>query len=116
MHELPITRNIFEIVLKYAKKENVQKVAFVNLEIGALSDLQEKWIQRYFDHLSQHTVVEGARLKINRIPAVFECNKCQRSFQTDKIAIKELNCPDCNSGAVYLISGKEYHIKSMEAF
>ena len=60
MHELPVTKSIFQVVLKHAQKGGVKKVVTVNLEIGALSDLQGEWVQRYFDHLSLGSVVEGA--------------------------------------------------------
>ena len=43
----------FAIVQKHAIKNGVKKVHVVNLEIGALSDLQNEWIQRYFDYLSK---------------------------------------------------------------
>jgi len=42
MHELPVTKRIFQIVLKHALRSNVQRVQVVNREIGALSDLRER--------------------------------------------------------------------------
>jgi hydrogenase nickel incorporation protein HypA/HybF len=86
----------------------------VNLEIGALSDLQGEWVQRYFDHLSRGTVVEGAKLKINRVPAVFRCNRCQRSFEVESLLENELSCTRCRSREITLVSGREFHVKNME--
>ena len=57
MHELQVTKSIHQIVLKHAIKSNVNRVVSVNLEIGALSDLQNEWIQRYFDKLLSSIVV-----------------------------------------------------------
>ena len=93
---------------------NVKRVVSVNLEIGALSDLQTEWVQRYFDRLSLDTVVEGAILKINRVPAVFRCNRCQRSFEVDSLLTDELSCVRCHSREVILVSGREYRVKNME--
>lgn len=115
MHELSVTNNIFQIVLKHAIKSNVKRVVSVNLEVGALSDLQSEWLQRYFDRLSRGTVVEGAKLNIKRVPAVFECNHCQQSFEIDSLLEEELSCRNCHSREVSLVSGREYHIKNMEA-
>jgi hydrogenase nickel incorporation protein HypA/HybF len=115
MHELPITNSIFQIVLKHARANNVEKVISVNLEIGALSDLQDEWIQRYFDRLSRGTVVEGAKLKTNRVPAVFRCNCCQERFGVRSLLEEDLSCRQCNSRDVTLISGREYRVQSMEA-
>jgi hydrogenase nickel incorporation protein HypA/HybF len=114
MHELPVTKSIFQIVLKHATMGDVKRVVSVNLEIGALSDLQTEWVQRYFDHLSRGTVVEGARLKIDRVPAVFRCNRCQQSFEISSVLEEDLSCGQCHSTQVTLISGRKYHVKNME--
>jgi hydrogenase nickel incorporation protein HypA/HybF len=114
MHELHVTKSIFQIVLKHAIKGNVNCVHSVNLEIGALSDLQGEWIQRYFDRLSRGTVVEGAKLQIKRVPAVFECNRCHQLFEIDSLLEKNLSCPLCQNREVKLVSGREYHVKNME--
>lgn len=114
MHELPVTKSIFQIVLKHAEMGDVKRVISVNLEIGALSDLQSEWVQRYFDRLSRGTVVEGARLRINRVPAVFRCNRCQQSFEINSLLEQDLSCERCHSREVTLVSGREYHVKNME--
>jgi hydrogenase nickel incorporation protein HypA/HybF len=114
MHELYVTKSIQQIVLKHAIKGNVNRVLSVNLEIGALSDLQSEWLQRYFDRLSRGTVVEGAKLRITRVPAVFECNDCYQPFEIDSLLEIDLYCPSCQSREVNLVSGREYHIKNME--
>ena len=114
MHELAVTKSIFQIVLKHATKYNVSKVISVNLEIGSLSDLQGEWLQRYFDRLSSGTVIEGAKLKIKKVPAVFSCNHCRQSFEIRSLLKEELSCQHCQGREVSLVSGREYHIKNME--
>ena len=52
MHELPITESILKIILKHVKSNNVRKVVAVHLRIGKMSDIEDEWIQRYFDYLS----------------------------------------------------------------
>ena len=114
MHELYVTKSIQQIVLKHALKGKVKRVLSVNLEIGVLSDLQSEWLQRYFDRLSRGTVVEGAKLRITRVPAVFECNDCYQTFEIDSLLENNLSCPQCQCSEVNLISGREYHVKNME--
>ena len=114
MHELSVTNGIYQIVLKHAEKDNVKKVLFVNLEIGALSDLQNEWIQRYFDVLSRGSVAEGAKLNVIRIPAVFKCNQCQQSFEINSMLKDDLSCQICRSKEVTMVSGMEYHVKNIE--
>lgn len=114
MHELYVTKSIHQIVLKHARNANVNRVLAVNLEIGAMSDLQSEWVQRYFDRLSRGTIIEGAILKITRVPAVFLCNRCHQSFEIGSLLEIDLSCQQCQSREVSLVSGREYHVKSME--
>ncbi len=114
MHELVVTKSIHQIVIRHALKNDVNRVVAVTLEIGALSDLQNEWIQRYFDKLNQGTVAEDAKLKISRVPAVFQCRPCQEPFEIASLLEEGMSCPQCQSAEVSLISGREYHIKNME--
>ena len=114
MHELVVTKNIHQLVLRHAQKADARRVLTVNLEIGALSDLQTEWLQRYFDRLSRNTVSEGAKLKITRVPAVFQCNQCCQTFEINSLLGGDLTCQQCHSSEVSLVSGKEYHVINME--
>lgn len=115
MHELPVTKSIFQIVLKHAERSQVSRVLSVNLEIGSLSDLQTEWVQRYFDHLSRSTIVEGAQLRIHKVPAVFRCRNCQQRFEIMSLLAEDLACKHCQSKDITMVSGREYHVRSMEA-
>lgn len=114
MHELSVTKSIHQIVMKHALLGRANRVLSVNLEIGAFSDLQSEWVQRYFDRLSRGTIAEGAKLKITRVPAVFQCNRCRQSFEINSLLEEELSCQECHSTEVSLISGREYIVKNLE--
>ena len=116
MHELPITESILKIVCRHAQENSVDQVVSVTLEIGELSDLEAECMQHYFDYLSKGTVAEGAVLKINRVPIVLACNTCGTTFQIEKAMIGQSTCPGCGAtGDFSLESGRQYHIKEMEA-
>ena len=114
MHELPITESILKIVLKHAEAQSVRKVVTIRLQIGRLSDLEDEWIQRYFDYLSEGTIAQGARLKIERTPVMMQCNACRTSYEVETARIGELVCPACGEGGGTLFSGREYYVKEME--
>src|SRR5512136_1239500 len=114
MHELPITESILKIVLKHAETNSVRKVVAIHLQVGKLSDLEDDWIQRYFDYLSKGTLAEGAKLKIERTPVVIKCNACSTSYEVDTANMKEIVCSSCGERVGTLISGREYYIKDME--
>jgi hydrogenase nickel incorporation protein HypA/HybF len=114
MHELPITESILKIVLKHAEINNVRKVIAIHLQVGKLSDLEDDWIQRYFDYLSKGTVAEGAKLKIERTPMMVQCHACSTSYEAEKARMGDLVCPACGEKGGTLLSGREYTIKEME--
>jgi len=114
MHELPVTKSICEIVLRHAAKNNASRVLSVNLEIGALSDLQRAWVQRYFDYLSRGTMAEGANVSIERVPAIFRCNSCQQPFQVASLLEEGISCDRCGAGDVTMVSGRHYLVKNIE--
>ncbi len=116
MHELPVTERILSIVLKHAIANNVKKVVSITLHVGDLSELENEWIQHYFDYLSKDTPAAGAELKIERIPIVLECGRCKQTFAISKSELADIACPHCEATDNFsMISGKEYYIKEMEA-
>ena len=114
MHELPITESILKIVLKHAGTNNVRQVMSINLQVGKLSDLEDEWIQRYFDYLSKGTVAQGAKLKIERTPIMVQCNACSTSYEAEAAKLSDIVCPNCGKKESTLLSGREYYIKEME--
>jgi len=115
MHELPVTKSILGIVLKHAETNGVKRVLTIHLSIGALSDLEAEWIQKYFDHLSRGTPADGAKLRVSRSPLTFLCEPCSRTFYAAREGLEEAACPDCSSRDLSLISGTGYTVESMEA-
>ena len=114
MHELQVTERILDIVVKHAEANSVQKVLSIQLRIGELSDLENEWIQKYFDYLSKDTVANGAKLRIERAPVVMQCDECAHAFEVNIKEIKEIQCPECDNKKCSLVSGREYYIKDME--
>jgi hydrogenase nickel incorporation protein HypA/HybF len=114
MHELPITESILKIVIKHAQMNNASKVVTVSLQIGNLSDIEDEWIQHYFDYLSKDTIAAGAKLKIERMPATVKCSTCSNIYEAEIQKMGDLTCPACGGTQGSLVSGREYHIKEME--
>jgi hydrogenase nickel incorporation protein HypA/HybF len=115
MHELPVINSILKVVLKHAVDNKVNKVVAVHLQVGELSDLEDKWMQQYFEHLAKGGIAEGAQLKIERIPVVMKCSDCGMSYTVDIKEDKSIVCLKCGSSKNTLVSGREYFIKNLEA-
>ncbi len=114
MHELPVVESILNIVLKHAETNDVKKVVTIHLGVGELSDLEDEWMQKYFEYLSKGTVAQSAKLNIERIPITMQCSKCSYEFTVEKDGLGEIHCPKCNEVKCTLKSGREYTIKNME--
>lgn len=114
MHELQITERILDIVLKHTSGQEVSKIVRIHLRVGALSDLEDEWIQHYFDYLSRGTVAENAELAITRAPVVVRCLSCSCSFDVTREELGHAHCPDCGETGLELVAGREYVIENME--
>jgi hydrogenase nickel incorporation protein HypA/HybF len=114
MHELQVTERILEVALDHASRHQVARIVAIHLRIGELSDLEDQWLQHYFDYLSRGTLAEDARLKIERAPIVMECDACAGSFEVEKAKLGDVRCPECGDAQCRLVSGREYLVKNME--
>ncbi len=114
MHELQVTHRILDVVLRHAQANGANKVVSIHLKIGELSDLENEWIQKYFNHISKDTLAQNAELKIERAPVVMKCDHCEYEFEINVRQLKDNQCPKCANKKCTLISGSEYNIKSLE--
>ncbi len=114
MHELQVTERILDIVLKHAAGHEVSRIVRIHLRVGELSDLEDEWLQRYFDYLSRETLAENAELAIEKVPIVMRCESCATSFEVKKDQLQKTLCPDCGESRFQLVSGREYFVKNIE--
>jgi hydrogenase nickel incorporation protein HypA/HybF len=111
MHELAITQNILEIVLKHGEQAKAKKVLGLFLVIGQLSSVIDDSVQFYWDMVSQGTIAEGAELHFRRVPTQLMCKACGKKYSPDG---ENLTCPDCNSDMIAVIAGEEFYLESIE--
>jgi hydrogenase nickel incorporation protein HypA/HybF len=111
MHELAVTENILNIVLKYAKDAQATKVSKIFLVIGDLSSIVDDSIQFYWDIIAKDTIAEGAQLCFTRITTTFECTKCKVRYSPDGESIL---CPTCGGADIRIISGEEFFLEAID--
>lgn len=114
MHELPVIESLFDLCMRHASTNNASKVVSVTLRIGEASDLQDEWIQRYFDYLCKDTIIAGAKLIIDRVPLMVRCKECSEEFHVDLRKVQQVLCPKCGEMKFEYVSGREYSVDSME--
>lgn len=111
MHELGVTQNILQIALEHAQKAGAKKIRRIHLVLGGLSGVVGESIQFYFDFLSKETLAEGAQLVFHKVPVRFRCRQCGTEFDFKG---ENWTCPDCGGPGPEILSGREFHLESLE--
>jgi hydrogenase nickel incorporation protein HypA/HybF len=111
MHELTITQNILDLVLKQARESGAKRVAKINLVIGEMTGVVDRSVQFYFDLLSRNTPAQGAELNFKMVALQARCRDCARVFDFDENVSQ---CPHCHGTSVEIISGNELFVESIE--
>jgi len=111
MHEFSLAQNIYDIVLETVRKENVDKVHSIKLEIGKLMAVVPESLLFCFEMISEGTPLEDTKLEIDEVPVKAHCQKCRKEFEVGEFLFI---CPHCESRDLTVISGKDMFIKSLE--
>lgn len=111
MHELGITRSIVDIAERTAREQGAVRVLSVTVAIGDLSGVIPEAVEFCFEACSKETLLEGARLIIDRIAGKGMCRACSAEFI---LAPYSFACPTCGSFGVERLQGNELKVIEME--
>ncbi len=71
MHDLTLARDILNLVLEYAKKNNLKTISLVKIELGKISahgeDITPANLKFNFNLLKKNTIAQKTKLEIRRI-------------------------------------------------
>ncbi|MBK8049218.1 MAG: hydrogenase maturation nickel metallochaperone HypA [Anaerolineales bacterium] len=112
MHELSIAQSLIEIAEETARNAGATEVLAVHLRLGALSGVVPDALQFSFPIAAEGTLVAGAQLIIEEVPAVVYCDQCaaERSITWPP----DFRCPVCGEFAPKLLQGRELQITAIE--
>jgi hydrogenase nickel incorporation protein HypA/HybF len=108
MHELAIASSVVEIACRHAGD---RRVARVELRVGHLRQVVPDALTFSFELVAQGTVVEGADLVIQSVPAVGACRGC--GTYTELRAFP-LQCAACGGFELDIVAGEELDVESLE--
>ena len=112
MHELGIVFYIIRDVKEAAEEHGVQKVNAVVMNIGEVSTVVPEYLTDCWRWAAdKEPLLEGAELKIRKLPAVSYCEDCRTEYETVRFG---RTCPRCQSGHTYLLRGNEVEIQAIE--
>ena len=112
MHELGIVVHVINQVEELAKKNNVQKVVELTLEVGEVSGVVKEYFVDAFNWAIKKTeYMKECKLNYITIQGITYCEDCGKTYPTVKYG-KE--CPYCHSPKTYLVTGRDVMIKNVK--
>ena len=112
MHEMGIATEIVRIAIESIPADLTDPtVVRINLKVGRLAAVVPQSLRFCFDIAAKETPAEGAELCIEEISVSAHCNACQHQWQIEDPVF---HCPQCESGSLEMLTGRELDIESIE--
>lgn len=112
MHELGIVYQLMKTVDNIKTEQNVSEIERITLQIGEMTDIVPKFIEEAWKVSAPQTDYKNTKLQIEIISA---CAKCADCGYEDKVRNLGMNCSECGSSKLKIISGREFLIKEISA-
>tara|TARA_R110002167_G_scaffold247863_2_gene453761 strand:- start:132728 stop:133069 length:342 start_codon:yes stop_codon:yes gene_type:complete len=109
MHEFSLVVRIADIVEAEARKRGNVHVNSLTLLVGKNCGVMREALEFSFPVAFKGTILQDAKIYIEEVESILECNRCSTQFQYKDHCKK---CPECHSEDAVFISGKEFKIKS----
>ena len=115
MHELSVISALIDELLRRLEGHDILRVDSVTIQVGELTFLSEESLKFGYETLSEGTALAGSKLKIERLPANIQCERCGYKGPFDKsgadphlhFLLPSFECPKCKAPDVRLVSGRE---------
>ena len=108
MHELSIAEAVVDVAVRHARG---RPVAAVELRVGHLRQVVPSALEFAFELVAQGTVVEGAELAIEEVPAAGRCRRCGVESELNGFP---LACVACGGVDLELLRGEELLVDALE--
>jgi hydrogenase nickel incorporation protein HypA/HybF len=111
VHELSLAQSIADIVQNTASANGGGKVLTVGVRIGELSGVVADSLTFCFSAITAGTPLEGATLRVERIPVRARCRTCHNLCTIEDLVFR---CLSCGSGDLEIIAGRELQVSDIE--
>lgn len=112
MHELGILYHVVNSVEAFARKNGVEQIDSLVLQVGELSPVVPQYLEACYPAAVDGTLLEETKLKIEIIPANALCMQCDQVFN---LLAQKRKCPRCGGEEFEVLNGKEFMIKEIVA-
>jgi hydrogenase nickel incorporation protein HypA/HybF len=111
MHELSITENLLDIILRHAQNDGATRVTNIYLVIGQLSSIVDDSVKFYWNMIAKDTIAQEAILHFKRISIRLTCLDCSHDYEPTG---DELSCPKCKGIHVKVLMGEEFYVEAID--
>ena len=112
MHEMSIAAAVVDQVVTAAEAAGARGVHSVRLQVGELAGVVPDSLRFCFELACTETVLEGAELVVEPVPALARCAACAADWAVGMPP--DLCCPGCGAAAAELLSGRELQILGVD--
>lgn len=111
MHEMSYIMRLAKMAESTAISNKAKSVESVSIQVGEMTGLIPKYLERYYQTAVEGTILEGSKLEIEYLPVMVRCNNCNSTYHPNK----ENNylCPTCKQNNSTLINGREFLVKNI---
>ena len=111
MHEMSLAQSIVEIVENTAQQNQASSVVAVKLIIGELAGVEMHALMQGLKIASQGTVMQEAKIEIERPGGTAWCLKCQKTVPIHR---RGEPCPVCGSYQLSVNGGDDFRVSELE--
>jgi hydrogenase nickel incorporation protein HypA/HybF len=112
MHELSIAVSMIDQIIQESESRGGLDVEVVHLKLGIFSGVDKDALLFSYELACEGTQLQGSRLSVQIVPLVIYCPICQQNRTPP--SIYQVCCPECQTVAQGIVSGREIEIASLE--
>lgn len=110
MHEIGIVRQLIRTVTDFAAENGIRDIREVVVDCGELSLVIPEYVEELFPVVAKDSILKDAKLTINMVPGLAECEDCDEIFN---VIEHKGYCPNCGSFEKTVLSGKDFSIREI---
>ncbi|MCX6559599.1 MAG: hydrogenase maturation nickel metallochaperone HypA [Candidatus Aminicenantes bacterium] len=111
MHELSVVASFVETVEGLVREHKAKSATAIWIKVGPLSGVVPELLESAFDMYRKGTVVENARLVVEKTPLKALCRACRA--ETERADYSPA-CPACGSTDLELTGGTDLILERVE--
>ena len=111
MHEASVALELVSLATQLAQQHGARRVRALGVRLGVVGSVVPQALEFAFPSAAQGSLLEGARLIVERVEAVARCPAC------GPVALelqRGLRCPQCGQPTPELLAGEELELDWLE--